>query len=425
MTKQTMPNAWKLVRMGDYCRKPDYGYTASATQELTGIRFLRITDIQAGGVKWDIVPYCVCDSRTLKSNKLLADDIVIARIGATTGKAYLIQDCPEAVFASYLIRVRTNPELEANFLYYYFQSEQYWKQINENKGGRLKGGVNIPVLQNLLLPLPPLPEQHAIATILHAIQKARDSRRSELTLERERKAALMEDLFTCGLHGEPCKQTEIGLMPQSWDIVPISELFDLQQGQSVSAARRDGDNMIPFLRTVNVLWGRLDLSRLDTMHFTCISVGKLRLRAGDLLLCEGGEIGRTAIWNGEIETCCCQNHVHRLRARPQTPVCPQFYSYWMQTAFLQRDAYKGCGNRTTIPNLSSSAVKAFAVPFPLLTEQKDIAEVLTACDQKIAALEAESALHNELFRALLEELMSGRISTLPLLENENATIPAS
>ena len=95
---------WSEASVGDFCEMPQYGYTESATTEPVGPRFLRITDIQNGRVNWDNVPYCSCPNPQpyfLKEN-----DILFARTGATTGKSFLIRDCPKAVFASYLICLR-------------------------------------------------------------------------------------------------------------------------------------------------------------------------------------------------------------------------------------------------------------------------------------------------------------------------------
>jgi restriction endonuclease S subunit len=217
----TLPPNWARVTLKDCCVRPEYGFTASASREDVGPKFLRITDIQDGRVDWTKVPY-VAAPATLGDFKLKQGDIVVARIGATTGKAFLIDDSPDALFASYLIRIRTKPGTSPEFISFYFQSRQYWNQINQSKGGRLKGGVNIPILESLSLPLPPLQEQRAIAHVLQMVQKAKEARKRELALERERKAALMDYLFTHGAQGEGSKKTEIGEIPESWELTSVS-----------------------------------------------------------------------------------------------------------------------------------------------------------------------------------------------------------
>ncbi len=191
-----IPESWEVVRLGNYCYKPDYGYTESANVAPVGPKFLRITDIQNDTVNWQNVPYCVCSQETKDKYLLKTGDIVIARIGATTGKAYIIDDCPEAIFASYLIRVQTKDDLSPVFLAQYFRSNNYWRQIEQSKGGRLKGGVNIPILTNIVLPLPPLPEQHTIANIFRTIDDKIAALEKEVEHIDELFHALLEELMT-------------------------------------------------------------------------------------------------------------------------------------------------------------------------------------------------------------------------------------
>ncbi|MBI5244632.1 MAG: restriction endonuclease subunit S [Elusimicrobia bacterium] len=167
-----IPESWDVGCVGDHCEKPQYGYTQSATKEPTGPKFLRITDITDDGVDWDSVPYCQCPFSLVNQYKLAPGDLVFARIGATTGKSYLIKECPTAVFASYLIRLRANTEIDSSFLSLFFQSEAYWQQISANKGRNLKGGMSASVLANLLFPIPPIQDQQAIAKVIARLDRA-------------------------------------------------------------------------------------------------------------------------------------------------------------------------------------------------------------------------------------------------------------
>src|ERR1041385_2847733 len=101
---KALPNGWRRVAIKDMADSIQYGHTASAVQREIGPRFLRITDIQDGRVEWDAVPSCDIPANEIPKYRLARGDLVFARTGATTGKSFLIGDCPEAVFASYLIR---------------------------------------------------------------------------------------------------------------------------------------------------------------------------------------------------------------------------------------------------------------------------------------------------------------------------------
>ena len=86
--------------------------------------------------------------------------------------------------------------------------------------------------------------------------------------------------------GEAVRLTEVGNLPASWTVVPLGEAFDVQQGKALSPSARSGHSPRPFLRTANVLWGRLDLRTVDRMDFTDEEVSRLSLKPGDLLVCE-------------------------------------------------------------------------------------------------------------------------------------------
>lgn len=164
-------------------------------------------------------------------------------------------------------------------------------------------------------------------------------------------------------------------MSDAWNWRPLGELFEIGAGKTMSAAARTGNDRMPFLRTSNVLWDRLDFSNLDEMSIPAHELPDKLVEHGDLLVCEGGEIGRAAIWDGSIRPMAFQNHLHRLRPK-RDDVDPRFYVFFLHSAFTQLGVFEGAGNKTTIPNLSSSRLAALEVPHPSLPEQKTIVAVL-------------------------------------------------
>jgi len=369
-------------------------------------------------VEWNKVPYAARPETGSKNCLLESGDIVIARIGATTGKAYLIRQCPEAVvFASYLIRVRTKPGLLPEFLDFCLQTAQYWQHIDSQKGGRLKGGVNIPILQNLEIPFPIPLEQCAIVRALEAVQRAKEARQRELSLERERKAGLMEHLFTNGTRGEPTKQTEIGDIPKSWRVARLGDTAsELRSG----ITPKGGEKVylkagIPLIRSQNVLMNKLSLTDVAFIsHAVHDSMIGSAVRPGDVLLnITGASIGRVAFVPDELKIANVNQHVCRIRLAPH--VNPAFVSYYLSTRPGQAQVM-GSQFGTTRQGLNYGNVRAFRIPIPSLEEQREISDALLACDSKISALQKEDALLDELFRAMLEELMSGRLTAVSLIE---------
>ena len=161
-----MPLGWELRSLRSLCGKPQYGYTESATFEPVGPRFLRITDIQDGAVDWSKVPFCQC---TETQYRLKSGDLLFARIGGTTGKSFLVKDVPEAVFASYLIRVRPGPAILPEFLAFYFRSPDYWESIESEIEDGNRPTMNGSKLAELMIPVPPIEVQKKIVSRIESL----------------------------------------------------------------------------------------------------------------------------------------------------------------------------------------------------------------------------------------------------------------
>ncbi|MBL0171512.1 MAG: restriction endonuclease subunit S [Gemmatimonadaceae bacterium] len=148
---------WAEKRLGELSRIK-YGYTDSASAQIVGPQFLRITDLQPSGVDWDTVPYCSIDKTDLPKYRLADGDIVFARTGATTGKSHLVTNPPEAVFASYLIRVQLRDKaVQPKFVNMFFQTRSYWDAIRAGVSGSAQGGFNATKLGDLVIPFPESP----------------------------------------------------------------------------------------------------------------------------------------------------------------------------------------------------------------------------------------------------------------------------
>ena len=218
--------------------------------------------------------------------------------------------------------------------------------------------------------------------------------------------------------------TELGSLPSDWRVQRFDSLFAVQQGKQVSKKNRVGENQRPFLRTKNVFWGHLDLAGLDEMHFTDAEEKRLALQPGDLLVCEGGDIGRTAIWKGELARCYYQNHLHRARLRDDA-ADSLFALYWLWYAFEIGSVYFGRGNVTTIPNLSQSNLCELPLPVPPLHEQQKIAGVLGVVQQAIEQQERLLQLTAELKKTLLHQLFTQGLRGEPLKQTGIGPVPES
>lgn len=160
------------MKLSDLCVEISYGYTASATENDTGCKFLRITDIQGGYVDWDKVPFCEIESKDISKYQLIEGDIVIARTGNSTGENFIFQGKNNAVFASYLIRYRVNKEI-ANpyYIWLNLRSFNWWGFVSGAKSGSAQAGANAKVLGTFEIPIPDLQTQNKIADFFQHLNK--------------------------------------------------------------------------------------------------------------------------------------------------------------------------------------------------------------------------------------------------------------
>jgi len=353
----------------------------------------------------------------LRQGKTYPGDVLLVKDGATTGKVAFLREGVEQPLAVnehvFVIRPLEPATLDGAFAFYVLYSRIGQEQIRRHFHG-LIGGVKRENIQDVVIPLPPIPEQRAIAAALRTVQNARDARRRELEAERERKAALMEDLFARGLRGGPQKTTEIGTVPQGWSVGPLAEgVSQTQYGLSV---RGEQVGQYPILRMNCLSDGKVSLSGLQYVDLSDKEFEAFRLRHGDLLFNRTNSadlVGKSGLFTADVE-CVFASYLVRVVVRPDK-ADPAFLNFYLNYAPTLTRLRGMAARGVSQANINASKLRTLLVPLPPLDEQRDIAEVLTACDAKIAALEAEVALHDELFRALLEELMSGRLSALPLV----------
>ena len=155
-----LPEGWEWTRLGCISDAIQYGLSNSA-ETFGDYRLLRITDIQDGHVDWDSVPFTSIDEP--EKYLLHKNDIIFARTGATVGKSFFITDLPYAsVYASYLIRIRLMRGISPNYVYQFFNSNCYWKQVTSKAVGVGQPNCNGTSLKKLFVPLPSKAEQQRI-----------------------------------------------------------------------------------------------------------------------------------------------------------------------------------------------------------------------------------------------------------------------
>jgi type I restriction enzyme S subunit len=389
---------WTTATLGEIAASVDYGLTASATTLPEGPKFLRITDIQNNFVDWDSVPFCQATAREEIANSLAPGDIVFARTGATTGKSFLLRNCPKrAVFASYLIRVRPSDQVDATYLSKFFQSENYWAQIQKSARGAAQPGVNSTVLKELSVPFPPLDEQRRIAVILDQADDLRRYRQKSL-------------LGLATLASSVVSTTLAEIQKSQQATIKLKDFVDIVVGFPFPSEQYfEGRGGMRLCRGANVLPDRIDWS--DTVYWPACDTGeyeKFRLQADDILVAmdrpwisEGFKVTRLS--SQDVPSLLVQRVA---RLRPKERGASAFVLELLKSAAFTHHCKP---TETTVPHISPIEIREFSIPRPTRKQLETIDCRLSEIDTLKARHRAHLAELDALFASLQHRAFRGEL----------------
>ena len=278
------------------------------------------------------------------------------------------------------------------------------------EGGRAHGLLNVKPSEffEVIANLPSLPEQRKISAILSSVDDAIEKTQAVIDHMQVVKRGLMDDFFARGLPYAEGRRNQ-------WDNECIGNLFELQLGKMLNKAARETVPRFPYLGNKNVRWSRFDFSELRSMHFDERERKKFRLKAGDLLVCEGGEVGRAALWREEYD-CYYQKAIHRLRVRDSNRVESRSVLHFMRHA-ATKGLLTDLSSQSSIAHLTREKLALLRVPLPSLFEQRKIANVLSAVDDLVEQSQATTRQIKLTKRSLMSVLLSGGLRVTPDLEH--------
>jgi type I restriction enzyme S subunit len=369
------------------------------------------------------------------SAKLLPVGAILMTSRATLGESRIAtrEMCTNQGFKS-LVPLRNT---DVFFLFYQMQLN---KPAYERLGiGSTFLEVSKKDTESFLLKTPPLPHQRRIAEILSTVDDAIEATEALIAKQQQIKAGLMHDLFTRGVWtaesiaraqeaGSPAadsakpgqlrpsretapelyKESPLGWIPRDWKVKAIGTVFNIQLGKMLSKASKTGRGSAPYLGNRSVQWDRIDLTSIEEMDFNTSERVKFELLPGDLLVCEGGEVGRTAMWRGEMTGCFYQKALHRLR--PLSDVGnPSFMLRYMRYAYL-RGVFHLFTSQSSIAHLTQEKLSSVPMLVPSNGEQQCIVEFFEIFEeqsdqeaQKLEKLQKQK-------QGLMQDLLTGRVT---------------
>jgi type I restriction enzyme S subunit len=411
------PSDWSVLSLDDVCsfvggaqpEKSVFSYKEQAGY----IRLIQIRDYKSDK---DIVYI----PEKLARKKCSTADIMIGRYGPPI---FQILRGIEGAYNVALIKATPKENIEREFLYYFLKNDSLFElmdMLSQRSSGQT--GVELPALKSYPIGLPPKPEQTSIANALFDVDALLTELEKLIAKKQAIKTATMQQLltgktrlpqFATYTEGEKqskpkgTKPSEIGEIPEDWDVVTLNDIAEkIMVGIASAATHAYRDRGIAFLRNQNILPNKLD--EKDTLFISPeyeVAFQNKRLKTGDLLTARTGYPGTTCIVPEQFNG--AQSFTTLITRLKKSISNPMYVSAYMNSEagekFFELNQIGG-GQK----NVNSAILKTLPLPFPCIKEQTAIATILSDMDNEIQTLEQRLAKTRQIKQGMMQELLTGR-----------------
>lgn len=283
-------------------------------------------------------------------------------------------------------------KLSTDYLVHWLRSRQHeWE--HQARGVALKN-LSAGIVKQQMIPLPPLPEQRRIAAILDKAQALVANDKRTLAVYDQLAKSLFLELF-----GDPVRNE------RGWEVKAVADVGTSRLGKMLDAKKQTGQHLRKYLRNTNVQWRDIQVHDLHEMDFDENDRSEFRLELGDILMCEGGEVGRCAIWEAPLEECYFQKALHRIRL-DKSQIQPEYFVQ-LFIELVERDGLKDYTSTSTISHLTGEKLATVRIPVPPIKLQTLFEERLKGVRTQRAKSVQSLRQSEALFGSLLQVAFAG------------------
>ncbi len=395
-----MPKGWEWSTLGEVCSKVVDGDHNPPPSEPTPTEYLMISSKNVLDGHLDELKEVRYLSRSVfeecnKRIRLMRGDLLLTTVG-TLGRS-CIYDGNKKIVLQRSVSVLT-PLVSSEYVKCFLDSGYFQRHIDNNARGTAQKGFYLNLLEATILPIPPLHEQRRIvaktSSLLSELNRI-DNENCEL---QDRISQAKSRILDLAIHGKlvpqnPSDEPAIELLkrinphfipsdnlhyaasvPDGWQLCHIQDIASVELGKTLDRLKNYGEEK-PYLCALNVKWDSFDLSTVKTIRIASSEKERYAVKPGDLLVCEGGDVGRSAIWTEHIEM-YYQNALHRIRFKSQD-ICQEFFLYVLRN-YKDRGIIDDVCKGVTIKHFTGQVFKSLDLPIPPLKEQKRIVDCVNA-----------------------------------------------
>lgn len=301
-----------------------------------------------------------------------------------------VWDKGKAILNQHIFKVVFN-KIDIDKTYFIFAIKSLLEKMEKQTHGATMKHITKPLFDNMEFPFPPMEEQKKIAARLDAVSDLLAKQKQLLSEQDNLIQSTFYDMF-----GDPIKNEK------GWKIEKLSSVSDSRLGKMLDAKKQNEANQYPYLANYNVQWFCFNLSDVRKMSFDHNEKCEFELKKGDVLVCEGGDVGRCAIWKEQIQECYFQKALHRVRCNPNF-LNPIFLMHLFYNISICNGFEKIVGNKATIAHLTGVKLKALEISVPPLELQQKFAAIAEQIEAEKSKIKSAITETQTLFNALMSE----------------------
>jgi type I restriction enzyme, S subunit len=414
-----IPESWKVVKFEEVLNLFNgYAFKSTDAVESSNTQLIRMGNLYQNKLDLDRNPVFYPDSYAQKYSKyiLKEGDLIISLTGTSEKEDYGFTVKINKTDKKLLLNQRVaridviSANVNGDYIFYFLRSRIFLNPLYLTAKGMKQANLSTNTIKKLNVLIPPLEEQRKIARVLSLVQDAIAQQEQLITLTTELKKPLMQKLFTEGTRNETQKMTEIGLIPDSWDVIPLVKIAKVGNGATPKKDNHEywANGNIPWLTSTKI---HESIIAAPDQYVTQKAVEDCHLplvRAGSLLVAitgQGKTLGNSALV--EFDTRINQHLAYIQFNEPK--VVPIFILAFLQSRYQHFRQIARAGGSTKAA-LTCGFLKSYPVPLPKnKQEQLIIGQVFSSLNNKISIYESKIILLQDLFRTLLHQLMTAQI----------------
>lgn len=382
---------------GDWIEKKD--------QDVNGnVRLIQLADIGEGTFKDKSSRYLTEDTaRRLNCTFLQQGDILIARLPDPLGRACIFPLNGKFITAVDIAILRIKDcAYNPRYVMYMVNSPQFRKEISRYESGTTRKRISRKNLDKIQFNMPDLSTQERIVSKIEELFSKLDASVAELQTAKEKLKVYRQAVYS-SVYEELCA------------LQPITNFFEITGGLTKNSKRNELPLQMPYLRVANVYYNHLDLSEIKEIGVTEQEIDRCLLEKNDLLFVEGNgskaQIGRVAIWNGQIPKCLHQNHI--VKGRPLGNMLSEYALYYLISNEGRKQIVNIAKSTSGLYTLSTNKIKGLRVPYCDLNDQKrildDVKEKLSVYDSIEHTIDTSLQQAEALRQSILKQAFEGRL----------------